>query len=182
MNSIAKGFALILAVLLLYIFPITHTFEEQDDISSMVAFKAVTEFVDSVRDKGYVTPTMYRDFDRRLAATGNIFEVQMEHGHKRYTPIYEDPTNQATFKNEFIVDYDNFYQSQIMGVLFPDNMLPADHSLREYRMNIGDFFQVTVRNTNKTNAAILKDFLNNGSSARHEIYIPYGGMVRNEDY
>jgi hypothetical protein len=53
---------------------------------------------------------------------------------------------------------------------------------RRYTMSTGDFFKVTVVNTNRTNATLIRDFLNNGNTATEKIVIPYGGMVENEDY
>ncbi|CAH0121175.1 hypothetical protein PAE9249_03701 [Paenibacillus sp. CECT 9249] len=182
MNTVGKAFALIIAVLLLYIFPISQSFDKQDDISYLIALQSVTGFVDAARDKGYVTPTMYNDLERRLAATGNAFRIEMEHLHKRYYPVYGDPADPRTFEHEFAVDYEGFYTHQIKAILFPDNTLAPDDPARRYLMNAGDFFRVSIVNTNKTNATVMRDFLNNGHTERGTIDIPYGGMVRNEDY
>ncbi len=83
MNSFSKVFAVLIAVLLLYLYPISAAFDQQDDISELVVLKATTTFVDAVRDKGFVSPTMYTDFMETIAATGNTFDVQMEHGSKK---------------------------------------------------------------------------------------------------
>ena len=56
----------------------------QDDLSRLVVYQSVTKFVDSVRTKGYITPIMYNDFLQELATTGNIYNVEMEHHHKKY--------------------------------------------------------------------------------------------------
>jgi hypothetical protein len=58
--------------------------------------------------------------------------------------------------------------------------LAAVHS-RRYKLAVGDTFYVVVKNTNRTNETILHDFLNNASRTHVKIFIPYGGMVRNED-
>ena len=177
---------MILAVLLLYIYPISESFERQDDVSYVVAFRTVTNFVDSVRNKGYITPTMYNEFHEQLHATGNTYDVQMEHYHKKYDPVYQDnlfdPTQPSTFQGDFQVNDDGFYNEQIFKVLFPDNADPKDSKTRRYRMSVGDLFKVTVVNTNRTNATVLRDILNNGNSPTEKIVIPYGGMVQNEDY
>jgi hypothetical protein len=182
MNTLSKAFALILTILLLYFFPISEAYERQDDISYMVALRTVTEFTDSVRNKGYITPTMYNDFFNQLQTTGNTFDVKMEHYHKKYTPVYTDPTDPLTFQKKITVDYDGFYTPQIMKRLFPDDGKAIDDVNRRYTMSTGDFFKVTVVNTNRTNATLIRDFLNNGNTATEKIVIPYGGMVENEDY
>lgn len=180
MNSLIKIFAVLSAVLLLYLYPLSAAFDQQDDISELVALRATTAFVDAVRDKGGITPTMYNDFMTALAATGNSFDVQMEHDSKKYVPVYDDPTRPETFKGNYEVQYDAFFNSQILPVLFPDNRAAKDDPSRRYRMRAGDSFSVIVRNTNRTAGTLLFDFLNNTISPNEKIVIPYGGVVRNE--
>lgn len=87
-----------LAIILLYIYPLYQGMERQDDRSQMVVQRSVTRFVDAVRTKGYVTPTMYRQFNEEIAATGNVFDIEMVHEHKLYIPVYRDAANQARLK------------------------------------------------------------------------------------
>lgn len=181
MNSIIKIFAMLIAILLLYVFPISAAFNQQDDVSELVVLRATTSFVDAVRDKGYISPMMYNDFLQAIHGTGNTFDVQMEHGQKRYDPVYDDPTRPETFRNEYAVHYDTFYRTQILSVLFPESTAGKYDPTRRYRMHAGDTFSVIVKNTNRTNGTILHDFLNNASSSPEKIFIPYGGVVRNED-
>jgi hypothetical protein len=182
-NAISKMVAAILAVLLLYVYPIADSYEKQDEISFLMTNKLVVNFVDSVRNKGHITPTMYNDFVQALELTGNTFDIHMEHLHKRYTPVYTDPANSETFQSKFDVNYEGFYHGQIMAVLFPDNDLLIDNPSRIYKLTVGDYISVTVRNTNRTNATLLRDFLNQSNTGDSTIInIPYGGMVLNENY
>ncbi|GKS12950.1 hypothetical protein YDYSY3_39500 [Paenibacillus chitinolyticus] len=184
MNYFGKIFVVIVAALLLFIWPVSEVFERQDDIAHLTAYKAVTTFVDAVRNKGYISPQMYNDFVLELSKTGNVYDIELEHQHKRYNPVYSDPANPGTFQNTFKVDYEAFYRNQIMPILFPSDSTAAktDES-RKYKFTEGDYFAVVVKNKNKTNAGQMRDFLNGGiSSDNTRIYIPYGGMVTNEDY
>lgn len=180
MNSFLKVFAVLVAVLLLYLYPISETFNQQDNISELVVLKATTTFVDAVRDKGFVSPTMYSDFMETIAATGNTFDVQIEHGSKKYVPVYDDPTKPGTFRDSYEVHYDKFYNAQILPVLFPNSAAAKDDPSRRYKLRVGDTFAVTVKNTNRTPGTILFDFLNQSISPNEKIFIPYGGVVRNE--
>ncbi|MEK3866901.1 hypothetical protein MHH60_25875 [Paenibacillus sp. FSL H7-0716] len=180
MNSFIKIFAVLIAVMLLYIYPISTAMEQQDDISELVALRATTAFVDAVRDKGGITPTMYNDFVTALAATGNNFNVRMEHDSKKYVPVYDDPTRPETFNGSYEVQYDAFFNAQILPVLFPDNQVAKDDPSRRYKMRAGDSFAVVIRNTNRTAGTLFFDFLNNANSPSEKIVIPYGGAVRNE--
>lgn len=182
MDSLSKVFAVLIAILLLYVFPISAAFDNQDEVSELVALREVTAFVDAVRDKGYITPTMYTEFEQALQATGNTFDIQMEHGHKRYDPVYSDPARSETFQGEYAIHYDTFYNSQILPVLFPNSTVVKDDPARRYKLQEGDTFLVTVKNTNLTNGTILHDALNNASSPSEKIFIPYGGLVRNENH
>ncbi len=181
MNAFLKIFAVLVAILLLYIYPISAAYDQQDDVSELVVLRATTFFVDAVRDKGYITPTMYNDFMQAIQATGNSFDVQMEHGQKTYDPVYTDPSRPDTFTGDYAVHYDTFYKTQILAVLFPISAAGKDDPARRYRMHEGDTFYVTVQNTNRTNGTILHDFLNNANSPNEKIFIPYGGVVRNEN-
>lgn len=182
MDSISKVFAILIAILLLYVFPISAAFNQQDDVSELVVLRATTSFVNAVRDKGYISPVMYNDFLQAIHATGNTFDVQLEHGQKRYIPVYADPLRQESFRGEYVVHYDMFYNAQILPVLFPNNAAGKDDPARRYKLHAGDTFYVVVKNTNRTNGTILHDFLNNASSPQEKIFIPYGGVVRNEDH
>ncbi len=42
MNSLIKIFAVLIAVLLLYLYPLSAAFDQQDDISELVALRATT--------------------------------------------------------------------------------------------------------------------------------------------
>lgn len=180
-NHIEKVFALILAILLLFIWPISSALDKQDDVSQLVVTNAVTKFVDSVRDKGFITPTMYNEFADQMALTGNTYDIQMEHLHKRYDPIYNDA---GVFQGGYNVNYEGFYNAQINDKLFPRNSSDKiDSPNRVYKLAAGDFFSVTVKNTNRTPATLISDILNGTINAPDEkIVVPYGGMVLNEDY
>lgn len=176
-------FAVVVACGLMYVWPTQNNYEDQDKIAYNIAYKSATTFADSVRNKGYITPKMYTDFNNELSATDNIYDIQMEHDRKRYNPIYTDPANPATFQGKFEVYYDGFYTDKIMSTLFPTNSLPVTDTSRKYYLQSGDYFYVTIKNKNFTKATLVSDFLTNSNTGDPtRIYIPYGGMVNNEDY
>jgi len=182
-SAVSKFVAALLAVALMFVYPAAEAYRKQDDLSRLVVYNAVTQFVDAVRNKGYLTPAMYQDFRQEIEATGNVFDVQMEHLHKKYTPVYTDAANPDTFQNDVDVSYEGFYTTDILSVIYPDNTLPKDHEARRYRMNVGDFFKVTVKNVNRTAGTIMMDFVSGSISGDAPVLaFPYGGMVLNEDY
>lgn len=178
-NIISKIFALILCALLLFFVPVYQSYQKQDDLVYQVAKQAVTNFVDNVRTKGYITPQMYEDFQREMNIGTYLFRTEMVHEQKVYTPIYTD-TN--IFTGQYKVDYDEYYWEQIEKFLFDETNLINKKDLM-YKLQQGDFFSVHVENMTKTKSTMLFDFLTGGPGGNDiVISIPYGGMVLNEDY
>lgn len=156
--------------------------ERQDDRSQMIVQESVTRFVDAIRTKGYVTPTMYRKFNEELADTGNVFDIEMVHEHKLYIPVYRDSANPNTFEGKYTTDFSNYYTKDIMTVLFPESTEPDQSETRRYHLEVGDFFSVTIKNKNRTPAMHMQDMLLAGSLGDNtKIFVSYGGMVINED-
>lgn len=182
MNPIPKILALLLIVVLIFIYPLSKELSQQDDLSYLLVHKATTEFVDAVRDKGYITPQMYEDFVQLIHKTGNLYDISLAHEQKRVVPVYTDPANPSTFQNRYETHYDGQYTSQILSVLFPNNTKPKNDESRKYKLYVGDYFNVVVKNINRTTGDYIRDFINLNHTDRHRIYIPYGGMVLNEDH
>ncbi|WP_338657284.1 hypothetical protein V6B14_22290 (plasmid) [Sporosarcina psychrophila] len=181
-NIISKVFAVILLVFVMIFVPIYQSYQRQDDLAQQVAYQAVTDFVDNVRTKGYISPKMIEDFETRLELGSYLFKSEFVHEKKVYTPIYTDPTNPATFTGDYVVDYDEYHKGQIMPYLFTESSSVPKQD-RKYQMTAGDFFFVNVENMTRSKSSMLFDFFTGGNSGDGvTIVVPYGGMVLNEDY
>lgn len=86
-DIVQRVFAIIFAVLVFFIMPIYMTFEKRDDISYALALKITTNFVNTVKAKGYLTADMYADFVSKLGASNNTYEIKLEHKRKVYNPV-----------------------------------------------------------------------------------------------
>ncbi|ANS75346.1 hypothetical protein AWM70_12615 [Paenibacillus yonginensis] len=182
-SSISKIVGVFIALVLMFGYPLYHQALRQDNLSQIVVHSAVTEFVDAARTKGYITPQMYQDLTSKLGATGNQYQIEMEHLHKKYYPIYGDPADPADFKNSFTTFFDGHYTDEITKMMFPDNNRGLDDVSRRYVMVEGDFFTVKVKNINRTMATVLQDFFLNGNTGDNtRVFMSYGGMIINEDY
>ena len=149
----------------MFIFPLMDTWERQDDMSYMLAYSKVVDFVDSVRNTGYFTDEMYSQLINDLTATGNIFEVQLEHRKLIYGNTgTEDAPNMVT-------GYLYSFNDQILNAL--------DNTGRYDDFDKGDYFYVSVKNTNKTQSTLVKEFMYSSSLNSFKIGVPYGGMIRN---
>ncbi len=211
-DSLSKIFALVLAVLLLFIYPTKNEFERLDETSRIYVLTETSKFVDSVRNLGYITPVMYKEFASRLSSTNNLYEIKLEHRKKRYDPVYDDPTagvpappedededededgelvddiiddlydedededsEDEIEATDFVVGYRTYHNSTILGFMFEDG------ENKNYELEKGDYFAVTVYNKNKTMATRIQEMLYNTSLDTQKIYVRYGGMVKDEN-
>lgn len=181
LNPVSKILAALLAVLLLYVVPAIQQALRQEDITLLAANHSLTEFVDSVRTKGYISPVMYEEFSRNLEAAGRNYEVEMEHQHKTYHPEYTDPADPSTFQQEYSIQYQNHYTSELLAVIFPNNIEPRDSKERKYLLEAGDYFTVSIHPKDADALSAWTSMLYH-SEARQEQSSHYGGMVLNEDY
>jgi hypothetical protein len=167
-DILGRVFAVILAVLLMFIFPLLDTWERQDDLSYMAAYSAVVEFVDSVRNTGFMTPEMLETLRYTLAATGNSYDIDLERRSIMYVP-------NGTLTPEIVYKYE--FTSQIEQAL--EDITSTQGSTGKYFFNKGDYFYVSVKNTNKTQSTIMKQFLYATNMPALKIGVPYGGLIRN---
>lgn len=151
-DSLSIVFAMIVALILMFFVPLVDTWELQDNLSYVVTYAAVTDFVDTVRNTGYVSLEVYSSFLTRLAATGNTFDVTME--HREF--------------NEDIDAYLNTYTNTIEATINSGN---------KYKLDKYDYFYVTVKNTNKTQASVVNSFVSSSDATNFKIGVSYGGVV-----
>lgn len=162
-DSLSIIFATIVAAIIMFLFPMLDTWERQDDLSYMAAYTAVVDTVDAVRNTGRLTSDMYDDLVSTVNSTGNRFDIQMEHRQYVIVPV-DGGTPQMV--------YVNHYTDEIL------NNLNVSGDYVEF--NKGDFFYVSIKNTNKTQATMLKQNLYATKMETFKIGVPYGGQVKNE--
>lgn len=172
-NTLSKLFVIIMAVLLLFINPVLHMFEEQDKTTRLFVTEQTAQLVDTVRNTGYLSDEMYKAYLNKLNATNNLYKVSLEHKHRRYDPVYVDPLDPATFSNEVNMNYDSYYTDDILKVLFPDSGTGSNYIFSE-----GDYFMVSISNRNKTLATKLKELIYGRTLPTATIFVQYGGMVK----
>nr|WP_237690611.1 hypothetical protein [Paenibacillus caui] len=171
--------------MLLYFFPSMQTAKRQDDVALLTSYRQIEQFVDAVRNKGYITPEMYSEFESELGAYFSGYEIEMEHRHKKYHPEYGDPADSSTFLGQYSVQYDAYYNNTIMEALFPaSNQTAAPDQIqdRKYLLSAGDYFDVRVTPAESTASSILNRFLYGNGLKEIQVPLIYGGMVLNEDY
>ncbi|WP_237167908.1 hypothetical protein [Paenibacillus yonginensis] len=179
---LSKITAALLAVLLLYGFPMLQNVKRQEDLSQLNAYRIITQFVDAVRTKGYISPVMYNEFNAELGKVFAGFELDLEHRHKKYQPEYGDAADPATFLGRFSVYEEAHYGDEILEQLFPAQPAGTDEESRNYYLSAGDYFEVRIRDQTQKVSSVLNRFLYGDEMASSTALLEYGGMVLNEDY
>ena len=161
-DSLSVVFATIIAAILMFLFPMVDTWERQDDLSFITAYAAVINTVDAVRNTGRLTDDMYSDLMAKLTATGNRFNVQLEHRALMYV------TNGSNVETVYLNNYNTYILDK----------LKTTGEYTEFRK--GDYFYISVKNTNKTQATVLKENIYGTKLETFKIGVPYGGQIKNE--
>ncbi len=182
-NFLSKFIASMIAIGVLVLWPTYHVFEKQEDLASLNARQTVRNFVDNVRMKGYITAEMVEDFQRQLHLGDVLYEVEMVHKHKIYTPVYTNTSDLNSYTGEYTVDYDEFHETQIMDYLYGQSG-SGPIGKRMYKLEKDDYFEVFVQNKTKFKSTMLFEYITFQPSTNNAVVIsiPYGGMVLNEDY
>lgn len=162
-DSLSLVFSMIVAILIMFMFPMMDSWERQDDLSYMLAYTATVDFVDGVRNTGVLTKSMLNTFNGKLAATGNSYDIILE--HREYKIVPASPTS-----DESVIVYLNHYTKEIDDAI--------ESASGEYYFNKGDYFYVSVKNTNKTQATVMKEAVYGLPIDSFKIGVPYGGQIK----
>ena len=181
-NHFQRVVAFLLSVLLFFIFPIYVTYEKKDDLSHAMASKITHLFVDNVRNKGYVSPKMFDEFNKLLTMTGNQYDIEMEHYKKRYDPvvyIYGVRNGKVVVVDEMTTEY---YDTNINGA---DNFSYRGKNYAKYLSSqtggymSGEIPGVTVETIKKT-AKISREVFHD-ATIRNKIFPKYMYKIMTDD-
>ena len=77
-DSVITIVAIVLAAILMFVFPLMTMSDRTDDISQLTVQTATTDFVDNVRTTGKLSMDNYAAFEQKINATGNTYDIEME--------------------------------------------------------------------------------------------------------
>ena len=151
-DSLITVVAILLAAILMFIFPMMAMSERNDDVAELAVQTAISEFVNKARNSGKITTADYDKLLAELHATGNTYNVEMELQVLDANPARKKTEGLAfstptTKLGENI--YYSIYTSQIMDEI--------DGKGVKY-MKEGDILTVKAANTNNTISQMLKNF------------------------
>ena len=151
-DTLITVIAIVLAAVLMFIFPLMTMSDRTDDVSQLSVETATTEFVDDVRTTGRLSIDKYNSFVQTLAATGNSYDVEMTLNVLDENPGKKTTQVEPTKIGENV--YYTMYTSQILDEIDrTENGKNVVLALKE-----GDIFSASVQNTNSTLSQQLKNF------------------------
>lgn len=165
-SSPATIIALIAVIVGVTIIPLVTLADRNDNVVQENVKLIVNEFVTDIKNTGKLTAAKYQDFESKLAATGNSYEIEMEIQH-----LDENPGKKLTQANYTKIGENVYYSEYTTQIL---NGLENNPKL----LKEGDIVYVQVKNENTTTAQDLKgSFLNFSNEGEQIIEANSSGMV-----
>lgn len=162
--------AILLAAILMFIFPMMSVAERSDDMSQLAVRTATTEFVDNSRAIGKITIANYNKLVNTIEATGNTYDIEIE-----VKILDENVGKKSAWTSGTVIGeniYYSVYTSQITDVISDPN------GTGTYNMSEGDILSVSVKNTNKTMAQTIRNiFYSISGSDTYQISAQHSGIV-----
>ena len=137
--------AVIIVAVIMFIFPLMATANQNDSITQTSVQTMVSDFVNTVAKEGKITRSNYDDFIQKLYATGNSYDVELE------VQILDD--NPGAKGENIKVIGENIYYSE-----FTTAIVSKLDSEGEYKLKQGDYNLAKVTNTNVTFGTQMKNF------------------------
>ncbi len=174
-DNISVLLATILAVIIIVLFPIYNIAMRNDSVANNIVIEATTNFVDEVRNNGYVSKKLYESYLAELDRTGNTYEVELE----AYKPILIEEGILEGDSKVYDERYKIDYTDAILEKVYSNEIIANTESIINtnfYELDEGYKFYVRVKNTNITQAQVLMTWLLGGNT-EERIVVNYGGIV-----
>lgn len=137
------------------------SYQRQDVITYNMLQIQVDKVSEKIRESGYVDHGMLVDLYSYLDASGNKYQVELEHLAKSF----------ASDGSDMKVYYDGSYTMDIIDEINLNN---------KYSMHVGDFFYIRISSSGKTKSQIANTIFGSKSGGPG-IIIVSGGLVRYGD-
>lgn len=166
-DSLITIIAIVLAAILMFVFPLMAVSERNDDIAELAVQTATIEFVDDVINTGKITSENYDKYIQTLGATGNSYEIELE-----VKKLDENPSKKAAQTSTDKIG-ENLYYS-----IFTSQIESELDAKGRYTLKEGDMVSVSVKNTNRTIAQMLRSFFYSISgSDSYQVAAQHSGVV-----
>jgi len=138
--------AVMAVALIMFIFPIMATANQNDSITQTSVQTMVAEFVNKAAKEGKISSNNYEEFIQKLDATGNTYSVEIEVQHLDDNPGSKGSGIDVIGENIYYSVYTNEIETKIQNN-------------GAYQLYKGDYVKAKVKNTNVTFGTQMKNFL-----------------------
>ena len=145
-ETVTVIFVIFIGTIMIFFIPLMAVSNNQDEITQVAVQSLVAEFDNNAAIKGKITQNDYETFLTKLHATGNTYDVQIEHKIMTINPNKSE---------EDILGVNLFYSEFKQTIL--DKMNNSETG--EYLLKKGDYLIVIVKNTNTTLATQIKNLV-----------------------
>ena len=167
-DSLITVVAILVATILMFVFPMLAVAERNDDISQIEVQTATVEFVDNIRATGKLYAQDYDAYVQKLGSTGNTYDIEIER-----KVLDENPSKKLTWANSKKIGENQFYSQYTSQIL--DKMQENDGV---FVFKEGDMISVSVKNTNTTMSQMLRNFFYTVTGqGTAQVEASHGGMV-----
>lgn len=156
----------IIAIFLFFYVPLTIFAQKNDMVVQHYVETSAEEFIDIARTNGYISRSEYNSLITKLDATGNIYDIKINHYSKRSNTLNSDENFEATYE---VMDK----QDILLGMQNSD----PSYGSEKYVMRKGDFIRIEIKNINPTMATKLMSIAYGRGSEGGQIMCSFGGYV-----
>lgn len=148
-DSLVTVMTILLAAVLLFVFPMMTLADRNDDIAEITVQSATSTFVNEVRQTGKLTEENYARYIQKIESTGNKFNVELKLQRLDENPGKKSSNDTSTTigENTYYILYTTQLEEELekgKGVVY---------------LKQGDIFSTSAININETLAGALKGFL-----------------------
>ena len=176
-DNISIIFTAIIGTFLIVLLPLYSILDRQDSMSYNVVLTSTTNFVDNIRNNGFVDRESYYNYISALASTSNTYKVTLEAYRK--TLIHETDEFGNIIPDSYIEEIELYNTQDILEVLEGETEVGVENSNEKnnvYLFDVNDEIYVKVYNTNITAGSVIYNVVA-GDSNSQVINVSYGGVV-----
>lgn len=120
---------IILAIILLFLFPLLYYGQKQDSLVQSVVKMDTANLVNEVRGTGYLTKEQYDAYQDSLSRTKNVYDIEIEHRHLCYEPEYRLRSLEEILDEQNASYHGpNHYTHRTISTEVPEVVDPIDNS------------------------------------------------------
>lgn len=165
MEIVGKIALIFFAIYVLIINPILNILQEQDETSRIFVYAETVEFLEMTTNKGQVSEEALDMFERKLSATGNVYDVELTH----YKYVLGSNSGSGLAGSNYVIKNDSVIENKI-------------NTTGYYSMDKNDYFSIEVEMQNRTLATQIQEFAFKLPMGNNKMFIKYGGVVKNAPY